>query len=54
MEAAMKKFVERMMARRAFRRDLVRQLEASPHLIRDIGMTMEEALAEIEKPFWRI
>ncbi|MGE3829615.1 MAG: DUF1127 domain-containing protein [Parvibaculaceae bacterium] len=49
----MKNIVQRMMARRAFRRDLARQIEASPHLIRDIGMTMEEALAEIEKPFWQ-
>lgn len=49
----MKKLVARMMARRAFRRDLARQIEASPHLIRDIGMTIEEALAEISKPFWR-
>jgi uncharacterized protein YjiS (DUF1127 family) len=49
----MKNLVARMMARRAFRRDLARQLEASPHLISDIGMTMEDALAEIRKPFWR-
>lgn len=49
----MKELILRMMARRAFRRDLARQIEASPHLIRDIGMTREEALCEIEKPFWR-
>jgi uncharacterized protein YjiS (DUF1127 family) len=49
----MKKIVERMMARRTFRRDLAQRLEVSPHLIRDIGMTIEEALAEIKKPIWQ-
>jgi uncharacterized protein YjiS (DUF1127 family) len=40
-------------ARRRYRRDLVRQLELGSHLIKDIGLTLEEALNEIEKPFWR-
>jgi uncharacterized protein YjiS (DUF1127 family) len=40
-------------ARHRYRRDLVRQLELGNHLVKDIGLTLEQALDEIGKPFWR-
>ncbi len=40
-------------ARRRFRRDLSRRIELGDHLVKDIGLTLEQALNEIEKPFWR-
>ncbi|WP_119268426.1 DUF1127 domain-containing protein [Taklimakanibacter deserti] len=40
-------------ARHRYRRDLVRQLELGNHLVKDIGLTLEQALTEIRKPFWR-
>ena len=39
--------------RRAFRRELARLLEASPHLIRDIGLDEAVVRRETELPFWR-
>jgi uncharacterized protein YjiS (DUF1127 family) len=39
-------------ARGAERRAL-RQLAEDRHLLRDIGLTREQALREAEKPFWR-
>lgn len=41
------------MARHRYRRDLVRQLELGNHLVKDIGLTLEQAWDEIRKPFWR-
>jgi uncharacterized protein YjiS (DUF1127 family) len=40
-------------ARRRFRRDLTRQVELGNYLVSDIGLTLEQALNEIKKPFWR-
>ena len=40
-------------ARHRFRRDLSRQIELGNYLVKDIGLTLEEALDEIKKPFWR-
>jgi uncharacterized protein YjiS (DUF1127 family) len=40
-------------ARHRYRRDLARQLELGNHLVKDIGLTLEQALSEIRKPFWR-
>lgn len=40
-------------ARRRYRCDLVRQLQLGNHLVKDIGLTLEEALNEVKKPFWR-
>ena len=40
-------------ARHRYRRDLARQLELGNHLVKDIGLTLEQALHEISKPFWR-
>jgi uncharacterized protein YjiS (DUF1127 family) len=40
-------------ARRRYRRDLSRQIEIGNHLVDDIGLTLEEALNEIKKPFWQ-
>jgi len=39
--------------RRAYRSDLKRLLRAGPHLIADIGLTLEAARREADKPFWR-
>ena len=40
-------------ARRRYRRDLNRQIEIGNHLVDDFGLTLEEALVEIKKPFWQ-
>ena len=42
-----------LLRRRAFRRELTRLLEASPHLIRDIGLDEAAVRRETELPFWR-
>lgn len=39
--------------RRCCRRDLRRLLRVGPHMIKDIGLTLEEASREVAKPFWR-
>ena len=41
------------MGRRRFRADLKRLLKVGPHMIADIGLTLEAAMAESEKPFWQ-
>ena len=38
---------------RRFRRDLKRLLKVGPHMIVDIGLTLDEALDQIETPFGR-
>lgn len=40
-------------ARHRYRRDLSRQIEIGDHLVNDIGLSLEEALNEIKKPFWK-
>lgn len=52
-EGKMHNTVAAWIARRRYRRDLVRQLELGNHLVKDIGLTLEQALNEIRKPFWR-
>jgi len=52
-EGKMHTTVSAWIARHRYRRDLVRQLELGDHLIDDIGLTLEQALSEIKKPFWR-
>lgn len=49
----MHRMIAEWIARRQFRRDLIRQLELGSHLVRDIGLTPEQILSEVEKPFWR-
>ena len=39
--------------RRHYRNELRRLLGVGPHLIADIGLTIEAARREIKKPFWR-
>ena len=39
--------------RRRYRRDLERLLRVGPHLIEDVGLTLQEASREIEKLFWQ-
>ena len=52
-EGKMHNTVTAWIARHRYRRDLVRQLELGNHLVKDIGLTLEQALNEIRKPFWR-
>jgi uncharacterized protein YjiS (DUF1127 family) len=40
-------------ARQHFRKELSRLLSVAPHMIADIGMTVEDAAAEAARPFWR-
>lgn len=35
-----------------YRRDLRRIALAAPHMIDDIGLTLDQALAEADRPFW--
>jgi len=37
---------------RPFQRIALRDIADNPHLLRDIGLTREEALREAAKPFW--
>jgi len=39
--------------RRLYRRELVRLLIVGPYMIGDIGLTLDQALAEADRPFWR-
>jgi uncharacterized protein YjiS (DUF1127 family) len=39
--------------RACYRQELRRLLELGPHLIDDIGLTLEEARSEAAKPLWR-
>lgn len=39
--------------RKRFRLQLARMIEANPHLIDDVGLTREQAEAEVGKPFWK-
>ncbi len=38
---------------RPFQRIALRDIADNPHLLRDIGLTRDEALREATKPFWR-
>ena len=44
--------VRRQFARRN-QREALRALADDPHLLRDLGLTREQALEEADKPFWR-
>ena len=39
--------------RRRYRLDLKRLLSVGPHMIEDIGLSLEDACREIAKPFWQ-
>ena len=39
--------------RRRYRSDLSRLLRVGTHMLRDIGLTQEQARFEIRKPFWK-
>jgi uncharacterized protein YjiS (DUF1127 family) len=39
--------------RRHYRKELVRLFIVGPYLINDIGLTPDQALAEMDQPFWR-
>jgi uncharacterized protein YjiS (DUF1127 family) len=39
--------------RRVYRKDLERLLRVGPHMIEDVGLTLQEAHREIEKKFWQ-
>jgi uncharacterized protein YjiS (DUF1127 family) len=36
-----------------YRRELARLLIVGPYMINDIGLTLDQALAEAGRPFWR-
>lgn len=38
---------------RSLQRIALREIADDPHLLRDVGLSREEALREAEKPFWR-
>jgi uncharacterized protein YjiS (DUF1127 family) len=40
-------------AGRAKQRDALMDLVENKHLLRDIGLTRDEALDEVNKPFWK-
>jgi uncharacterized protein YjiS (DUF1127 family) len=40
-------------ASRAHQRDALADLVENEHLLKDIGLTRDEALDEVNKPFWR-
>jgi uncharacterized protein YjiS (DUF1127 family) len=40
-------------ARRHCRRELRRLLDVGPHMIADVGLTLDQARDEITQPFWR-
>jgi len=44
--------LRRQWARRR-QREALRQLADDPHLLRDLGLTRDQALEEADKPFWR-
>ena len=40
-------------ARRHCRRELRRLLDVGPHMIADVGLTLDQARDEMTQPFWR-
>ena len=44
--------VRRQFARRN-QREALRALADDPHLLRDLGLTRQQALEQADKPFWR-
>jgi uncharacterized protein YjiS (DUF1127 family) len=44
--------VRRQFARRS-QREALRAIADDPHLLKDLGLTREQALEEADKPFWR-
>ncbi|MGY3132161.1 uncharacterized protein YjiS (DUF1127 family) [Bradyrhizobium sp. USDA 4503] len=38
---------------RPFQRIALRAIADDPHLLCDLGLTREQALREVSKPFWR-
>ena len=40
-------------ARRHYRKELRRLLRVGQHMISDIGLTLAEAQAAVDRPFWR-
>lgn len=52
-EGQMNTTIGTWIARHRYRRDIVRQLQLGNHLVKDIGLTLEQALVEVKKPFWK-
>jgi uncharacterized protein YjiS (DUF1127 family) len=44
--------VRRQFARRR-QREALRAIADDPHLLRDLGLTRQEAMEEADQPFWR-
>jgi len=39
--------------RRRYRRGLARLMKIGPHMVDDVGLTLEQVRQEIAKPFWQ-
>jgi uncharacterized protein YjiS (DUF1127 family) len=50
--AARWRALRRRWARRR-QREALRELADDPHLLRDLGLTRQQALEEADRPFWR-
>ena len=50
--AALRSVIATWRERMRFRRELEQMARDNPHLIDDIGLTKQQAEAEIAKPFW--
>jgi len=37
----------------SYRKDLARLFIVGPHMLNDIGLTLDQALAQVDRPFWR-
>jgi uncharacterized protein YjiS (DUF1127 family) len=51
--ASLRRLLATWSQRRRFRRDLVEMAKTNLHMIEDIGLTRQQAEAEVTKPFWR-
>jgi len=36
-----------------YRKDLARLFVVGPYMINDVGLTLDQALAQADRPFWR-
>lgn len=51
--AALRSIIAAWRERIRFRWELAQKAKANPHLIDDMGLTKQQAEAEIAKPFWQ-
>ena len=51
--ARVRRILAEVKRRWVYRKDLKRLLGVGEYMIRDIGLTLEDACREIDKPFWQ-